>query len=55
MMPTLISKSEMLAMLGVSRNILRALEEAPGFPAPIYIGKRAKWREEDIIAWVAAQ
>lgn len=50
-------------MLSMERSTFRRfLDETPGFPLPILLGKpskrpgdRQRWRKEEVIMWIATQ
>lgn len=48
----LLSISEILKRVPVSRTTLHFLRKKPDFPAPVKIGDRVFYLEEDIVAYV---
>lgn len=50
-----LTRTEMLDLIGVSRTLWADLAAMPDFPKAIMIGKRAKWRRDEVVAWVASR
>ena len=58
-MPTiqkeLLKRSEVLAILGVSKSTLERFQRTGNFPRPVMLGpKSARWRYADIKAFIDA-
>lgn len=54
-MEKLNSIKDNCAHLGCGKEKFRLLRKTPGFPAPIYIGKRPRWSAASIQEWVEKQ
>lgn len=48
----LLSARTVAARLSVSRTYLYRLVKDHGFPAPVKLGSRSAWREDEVIAWI---
>ena len=49
----LLRVPEVLAMVGVGKNKLEDMVAAGDFPAPLWIGPKARrWRRSEILAWI---
>lgn len=52
-LPPLVGAAEIQDMLGVSRQRVQQLVNAPGFPAPVLVLRMGKiWLRSDIEAWM---
>jgi len=49
----LLTASELAGLLRVDERTLRQLRGQGGFPEPIQVGRRLRWRAADIERWVA--
>jgi excisionase family DNA binding protein len=52
--PLLIDAVEAARLLDVSRAHLYALLSSGRLPAPIHLGRAARWDREDVIRWARA-
>ncbi len=48
----LLNLNEVAVWLGVSNGTIRNWMRDQGFPDPIRLGKLAKWRRGDVLAWM---
>lgn len=54
-MPELLTKTDVASLLGVSFPTAMIVVNQEGFPSPVMIGRRPRWRREAVKAWVDAQ
>lgn len=50
--PNLLSKSDVMKLLGVSDRTIEKMVAAGDFPPPIRLGKCARWAEAAVVAWL---
>ena len=51
----LMPMRQVAARLAVSRQHIYALIAEQAFPAPLKIGRRSLWREDEVNAWLEAR
>ncbi len=48
----LLKQKQVAARLGVSVREIQRLKSEPDFPRPVYVGSAARWRPEDLEAYL---
>jgi predicted DNA-binding transcriptional regulator AlpA len=48
----LLSVSDVLALLGVTRTTLFVMRRNGQFPRPVHVGAQLRWRVSDVRAWM---